>query len=1239
MSENTKVGVIKEIQSFLEGRNDEIKYLVNIETDPKTNTATCVIHEPKHNPRIELHKYTPFIYIKDLKELGYRLYNGDEQLLKAKMIGNGISFKRMKTGNQPRLKNGYSIKVTSSKSYNHIIKFFKEGGVDPYGKKRDENGKIVKDNRGRPIYLSRHLFYTPRLDDQFFISTGARLFKGMEEYKDLHKLTFDIETTGLRYEISRIFSIGVRDNRVFETILEVEKENDDDSERRVIQDFFNTIDYVKPAVIMGFNSEMFDFEFILGRAKELGMDLSNLKTTLSDSDNLDRKPATVKFGNQTEDYMRTIMWGYTNIDILHAVKRTAAVNSDLKSNKLKYVCKFEGIAKENRMYIDGQDGGIGKMWHDNKTFIINPQNNRYIEIPDKYQEISNTMHILQEKKDRLSEEQYKKYKKIILDEDKSFVEWLRKETPILFHEMSSVKGNFKFITGKKILYQYLLDDLWETEQVDNLYNQSSFLLAKIVPTTYYRTATMGNAAVWNLLMTAWSYENDLAIPESDVVERFSGGLARCYKKGYTKRLVKIDFASLYPMIQLTWDVFPLFDITGVIKKMLTYMTTTRNIYKKLANGDELESDEVMLLKTIDEETYLILVDGTGFSDEQRNLYKVKQLPIKILNNSLFGALGSGYAFNWSDNTCAARITCAGRIYLRQVMDWFKKFGCEPLLAVTDGVNFAIPDLTSWRVTDDGVEQVRGLMPNEEAWQYKGKVGIAALIAKFNEEEMPAPYMSVDNDGEFISCLNLSRINYALLSEKKDKKTGKIKEKVKLTGNTIKSKTMPEYIEDFIDKGLELILHGKGYEFVQYYHEYAEMIYYKQVPLKKIASKSKYKNTIKDYINRGTDKNGKQKASQAHMELIVRQRSEIGRKLFDEKYDEILESGKIKADKEKDSFTTQEILQLVDVWMPPEPDLDSMIYYVNIGERKSHGDVKKNPKTGELELRCKLINAKDMEENPDMTGEYNVEKYLDAFNTRVKVLLDGFEEEVRDDILVSVVEEKKKDENNKTYKVRTLAKNMFTKNQLELKNFDHDNFDESLYLEDKEVEFWNRTGHDPNLIWDGYKISDNHKLYPEIYEFKLNWVSEQLKKVGKSAVKSVNDKINKGDYVLLKNFDDYNLGYNNGEFIEILREKMEIPKSSTELEFERLEKEEEARLEKLRIEEEKIVIEEQEKIMKSKFNDIEIWKEFKKQHGVPLEFTQEKFFQIDPLAQEFYEDFVNNYDKQEEEYFDIDEGDF
>ena len=198
--------------------------------------------------------------------------------------------------------------------------------------------------------------------------------------------------------------------------------------------------------------------------------------------------------------------------------------------------------------------------------------------------------------------------------------------------------------------------------------------------------------------------------------------------------------------------------------------------------------------------------------DERKDSKIKQAPIKIINNSLFGALGSGVAFNWSDNICAARITCSGRLALRQAIKWFEGYGLDPLLAVTDGINFGFPKTTKLCVEDNKEWTTDHEIPIDEAWTYNGKSGVAALIEKFNEDIMTSEWMSVDNDGEFISCYNLKRINYALLEEKEDDE-GKPYNKVKVVGNTIKSATLPEYIEDFIDEALQLLLDGKGEEFI------------------------------------------------------------------------------------------------------------------------------------------------------------------------------------------------------------------------------------------------------------------------------------------------------------------------------------------------------------------------------------------------------------------------------------------
>ena len=1219
--------VLGEIKGFLEGYNQDIKYLVNVETDPRTDIAECVIHEPNQKPRIENIRYVPFRYMKDLSRLGRELYVGrDDEYIKSKQIKYGITITKLKTGNQKRLLDGYCYKISSHRSSNDITQYLKDGGIDPFEKLVDEGGNLVRDEKGKIVYSNRDLFYSPRLNEQFFISTQSRLYKGYEQYKDVHRLTFDIETTALRYQIGRMFAIGVRDNRGFETILEVEKRNDDEAEIKLIQDFFNLIDYIRPAVILGHNSEDFDFEFILGRAGILKMNLTEVPNGLKAGVNLKRRGNTsVKYGNTTDKYTATEMWGYSIIDTIHAAKRTQAVNSDIKRTNLKYLAKFEKFARDNRTYIKGEDNDIGRYYNENKVFLIN-EKNEYLEIPDGFQGVATNLYKLQTNKDEISVEQYKAIRKRFLDENQNFVGWFRT------HAVE--KGLTTFIGGRKLVKQYLLDDLWETEQVDELYNQSSFMLAKIVPTVYQRICTMGTASIWNLLLTAWSFENDLAIPIPDKHEHFGGGLARTYKKGYSEKLIKIDYASLYPMIQLTDGVFPMFDITGVMEKMLLYMTTTRNIYKKMGGGAKLDEEETDLLRQLDPEVHVRYINNL-LTKEDIAMFKVKQLPIKILNNSLYGALGSNISFNWSDNICAARITSVARIQLRHAIHWFSRFGCLALLCVTDGVNFQIPDMTTIRVSNEGISEgeTEGLI--DDMWKYNDATGVSALIELFNATEMPKPYMSVDDDGKSESCLNLSRINYATRSLIKDKKTGETKEKIKLTGNTIKSKVLPEYIEDFIDKGLELILHGKGREFVEYYYNYAEDIRYMQIPLKKIASKSRIKHTLKAYKNRGTDKNGREKGKQAHMELLIQRREARALELFEQHkvalgYD----------DPEKYPKKIEDVMKAVINYMPPEPELDSVVYYVNTGYVKSHGDSKeiKDKDTGEMRFACSLISNEDLQENPDMTGTYNYEKYLDAFNKKVVSLLVGFEPEVAKKILVKIIK--------KGERKGELEKAEFSplKNELELKNFDLDDFDESMHLEKREVDFWNKTGYDPRKVWDGFKMYDDYKVHYEIYDNALSFLNDKMKETGKPLIKSINDDYQDGDLVLIKDGAEYHVGAYNGVYMQIVRDNVKIPKSELELELDRIREENQKNIdENLEANElttktdREIYLEAQKKKREKHFVG------FKEKYGIPPTTTMEQLFAEVQNSDVAFEDYMIEEDNavaaMANEYLDVDDGSY
>ena len=144
----------------------------------------------------------------------------------------------------------------------------------------------------------------------------------------------------------------------------------------------------------------------------------------------------LKLANEVERYPQVSIWGYNVIDIIHSVRRAQAINSSIKSAGLKYITQYLDANSESRVYIEHTD--IGPMYAEKEEYWLNTQNGKY---------------------KRANNPQFD-------DLDVRF------------------PGVYTKITGDKIVEKYLDDDLEETLKVDDEFNQCSFLLASLVPTTY-----------------------------------------------------------------------------------------------------------------------------------------------------------------------------------------------------------------------------------------------------------------------------------------------------------------------------------------------------------------------------------------------------------------------------------------------------------------------------------------------------------------------------------------------------------------------------------------------------------------------------------------------------------------------------------------------------------------------------------------------------------------------------------
>lgn len=305
-------------------------------------------------------------------------------------------------------------------------------------------------------------------------------------------------------------------------------------------------------------------------------------------------------------------------------------------------------------------------------------------------------------------------------------------------------------------------------------------------------------------------------------------------------------------------------------------------------------------------------------------------------------------------------------------------------------------------------------------------------------------MNLGIDEIVASTINFSRKNYADYFPEKP-----YPEDVKIVGNTLKSKKLPQYIEKFIDKAVRSLLQKKGQEFLDSYYDYIDKIYNYKIPLKMLASKGKVKKSMKEYIEdcKTITKAGRPKARQAWMELALANKLNV--------------------------------------------NVGDTIYYINIGKSKSQADAKKvthyylneglfNEKTDvtnrlkkehkaaktktpfddwvkekypkveiefEMVLNCKLIPTEMIESEKDYFceegEEYNVPKYIDQFNKRIKPMLVCFDKSIRDRILIT-------NPNDRPY---------FTEEESELcngqpnKEGDQDTYEKLMTMEDKEIKFW------------------------------------------------------------------------------------------------------------------------------------------------------------------------------------------
>ena len=393
---------------------------------------------------------------------------------------------------------------------------------------------------------------------------------------------------------------------------------------------------------------------------------------------------------------------------------------------------------------------------------------------------------------------------------------------------------------------------------------------------------------------------------------------------------------------------------------------------------------------------------------------------------------------------------------------------------TDGFNFKIPDNQQLRYTPSHPYIGKGLGRNTvEGKEY---VGVEADVAEFEDMHMNRAYnggvnkMGLGIDEYCDATINFSRKNYADLLP-----GGKMKK----VGNTIKSRKMAGYLERFIDDGVNLLLHNNGAQFLRSYYDYVERIYNYRVPLKEIASKGKIKKTVAEYISdcATLTKAGTKKSRQAWYELVIRDRVKVS--VSDSVY--YINTGKKKAHSDVKRVTHQFVRgedgSEVELTTSMKTQLfKGALQGLGLEKVKDLSNQQKKDiiashvirEEDEIVLNCKRVPNEIIDDERDILCcdvegmEYNAEKYIDQFNSRIKPLLVCFSPEIRDKILITNPDDRK----------------FFTEEESKLvsgypnKETDQDTYEALMTPEPKEIAFWLSIGERPPFVdecgidWDG-----------------------------------------------------------------------------------------------------------------------------------------------------------------------------
>ena len=265
------------------------------------------------------------------------------------------------------------------------------------------------------------------------------------------------------------------------------------------------------------------------------------------------------------------------------------------------------------------------------------------------------------------------------------------EKKLSYEEYGSLHSLYKHDFQKFI--DYNIKDVELVDRIEDKLGLITLCLTMAYQGGVNYNDTFGTTAIWDTIIYRKLHENNIVIPfgEDKTKTSYPGGFVKEPQVGIHNNMVSFDLNSLYPSIIMQYNMSPETIMNGQVTKVdIEDMLATGAGPKApegqsiAANGQHFNTKRVGIIPLIIDEMYN---ERVGIKqqmiqaqqekekvdkDDIQELYNIerkiaiaenRQVAIKILLNSLYGALGNRY-FRFFDQRIAEAITLTGQLTIR-----------------------------------------------------------------------------------------------------------------------------------------------------------------------------------------------------------------------------------------------------------------------------------------------------------------------------------------------------------------------------------------------------------------------------------------------------------------------------------------------------------------------------------------------------------------------------------------------